>query len=70
MEEEKRYKKGDVVPETNLYKCTTCKVINKTVRERLKQGENFPDCKECADKEITEWQKAPSDLDMPASLHL
>jgi hypothetical protein len=69
MEEQNIFKTGDIVAETALYECTTCKEIKKTVRQRLQKGDSFPECKVCSDKGATKWQRASSDLDMPANLH-
>ena len=68
MEEKKTYKKGEAAPETALYECTTCKEIKKSVKYRVKEGEKFPGCKACSDAGETKWEKADSDLDMPADV--
>lgn len=67
--EEQTYKKGDTVSETDLYECATCAEFKKVIRQRLKQGDPFPECNECADKGATEWKRASSILDIRRCCH-
>lgn len=50
------YRVGDVIPENGIYECTACGEGKKIIRQRLKKGENFPECGACDDKKI--WTKA------------
>lgn len=50
------YSVGDTIPENGIYECTTCGAGKKTIRQRLKKGENFPECSGCSDNEV--WKKA------------
>jgi hypothetical protein len=49
------YTVGDIIPENGIYECASCSGGKKIIRQRLKKGENFPECKGCADKEV--WKK-------------